>query len=1066
MEHYFAVETPQEASGSTSTAAVDADDARPNGSDNSQTATGDSIPAESNSIPGEDQASDESNSANAVSGGAADPRFRLGIETGRWFAGSAGDVYELLDSVGSGSASTVYKCKKVRISQVAKASDFQPSAEASRFQQREDELLAVKAIDLKGLRLNRNFTHEMEKVRKEAQYLRTLRHPGIVRFIDYVETSDAIFIVQEYLKGGELFYKIVEKGCLSEQQACFIAHQMLAAIVYMHNSKIIHRDIKPENILIHDEVEDGFFRVKLADFGLAKTLANCGTMATTMVGTPQYWAPEVIACGGSNAHGSYGYGADLWSFGVCLYVFLGGTYPFDGATGPIQQLVLNGQFHFRHSRFSRVSDDAKDLIRRALVVDQARRITEKEVGEQQKARIFFHPWMTRWLCDFDRSRFRLPDSSFSAFRFMPPLPPLAPPNATYPPSSWHAETQQTPGRTPVVVSPSSVTIDHGVEAEACSTRGESETIGRMKGSSIGAMELRADSPDAAGVAVGAMLPGFVKTNQPIPPFHLPILLPLQLHLLLSVHLLMLSLRESQSSFLLAQKLQKELWSLQRCVHTAVGFFEVTATSAIEAVTDIMAMFDGGEEREDPAGAAEAIGELFAQVRRWTCEMQQQGERLGVRYGRSEASVSDLICCVLAAVSTPDPSPAQQEVSKELLCASHIMGGAATAEPGRPKGKASDLTYLQQPVSEPTSVTKAPPAGHKRALLSPESASQDNGTAVDSEGVECGIGLWGAGGSVARMDMLREFLASNIRRMLYSFGQPSREDVEGENSPSASEDRKLVDAGVRAWSQVGMLDPSVVTEEILDFLFLSTKTAASHARQMRQQPEKPGECFSVNGEGGASGKSSARDHSPCPQDVYTPRGEQQQNHVEPSALSGHKEQADASELPSRASSREEHSTCWAKRDKGGFDNSNPDCTELSFLCEADAHADSSKTALQHKIAVSRLQLRSLEKLRQISYVLTCVCSFWSNFDVILCRLLQLQQITETLTKHARATWINKRAHKRLGHLRNCWVKFRTQCRIYLELSNARNAKLMDLGLHVQMRADQLDAIRALHGVPEE
>lgn len=55
---------------------------------------------------------------------------------------------------------------------------------------------------------------------------------------------------------------------------------------------IYFRDIKPENILIHDEVEDGFYRVKVVDFGLARTLANCTSFATTMVGTPQYWAPE------------------------------------------------------------------------------------------------------------------------------------------------------------------------------------------------------------------------------------------------------------------------------------------------------------------------------------------------------------------------------------------------------------------------------------------------------------------------------------------------------------------------------------------------------------------------------------------------------------------------------------------------------------------------------------------------------------------------------------------------------------------------------------------------------
>ncbi|KAL8428564.1 hypothetical protein Efla_003335 [Eimeria flavescens] len=1063
MEPYLPEdETPQGTSGSASTAAIDGEELRGSGSDNSQTATGDSAPVETHSISFEENGFPKGHLPSSSSRGEeTDSRFRLGIEPGRWFAGSSGDVYELLDLIGSGSASTVYKCKRVRSRQ--QSSDFACNAAASCMQQQPSELLAVKAIDLKGLRLNRNFNHEMEKLRKEAQYLQTLRHPAIVRFIDYVESADAIFIVQEYLKGGELFYKIVEKGCLSEQEACFIAHQMLSAIVFMHNSKVIHRDIKPENILILDQVEDGFYRVKLADFGLAKTLANCGTQATTMVGTPQYWAPEVITCGGGNVAGSYGYEADLWSFGVCLYVFLGGTYPFDGAAGSIQQLVLSGQFHFRHSRFSRVSDDAKDLIRRALVVDQARRITEKE--------IFYHPWMTRWLCSFDRSRFHLPDRAHAAFRFMPPLPPLAPPHTAYPPATWQAEQQQrAASRRAGAPASSPLALDLSGGDPSSSSRGDSETVGGRKPSASGAVELHADSPDASEVAVGAILPGFVKSNEPIPPFHLPILLPLQLHLLLSVHLLLLSLRENQTSFLLAQKLQKELWSLQRCVHTAVGFFEVTATSAIEAVTDIIAMFDGGGDREDPAGAVEAVGELFAQVRRWTCEMQQQGERLGMRYGRTEASVSDLICCLVAAVSAPSASVPQQQASKhaefDLVPGAEAPTGAAE---GVKENSGGGLAKRQQPISEPTSVASPPHSDQKRALISPASPAFDQGPPKESGILENGVGLWGAGGSVARMDLLREFLASNIRRMLHSFSQPSREEARGEaSSPLASEDKQLVDAGVRAWSQVGMPDPSVVTDEILDFLFLSTKTAASHARRMTQSGKADDECFVVGQVDSASRESSVQQPPPSLQkeDTSATNG-QQKLHFESAPECSCKETRPTSESPPSKSSDGTEPADSCSREKGNQLKQRPDCAELSFLCGTDAKSSCSNNgALQQKIAVSRLQLRSLEKLRQVSYILTCVCSFWSNFDVILCRLLQLQQTTETLTKHARAVWINRRAHKRLEHLRDCWAKFRTQCRIYLQLSNARNAKLMDLGLQVQLRADQLDAIRALHGAPDE
>ena len=100
----------------------------------------------------------------AASDAALNPRFRLGLETGRWFTGSGGDVYELLDAIGSGSASTVFKCKIVAAANAPQQQQQQQKHAA------EDTILAVKAIDLKGLRLNRNLEEELGKLRKEVRF--------------------------------------------------------------------------------------------------------------------------------------------------------------------------------------------------------------------------------------------------------------------------------------------------------------------------------------------------------------------------------------------------------------------------------------------------------------------------------------------------------------------------------------------------------------------------------------------------------------------------------------------------------------------------------------------------------------------------------------------------------------------------------------------------------------------------------------------------------------------------------------------------------------------------------
>jgi len=135
----------------------------------------------------------------------------------------------------------------------------------------------------------------------------------------------------ELLQGGELYYPIVQKGRLNEWEAKVVVVQVVDALAYLHEQHVIHRDLKPENILIHssfDTPQGTHYKVKLVDFGLSKLIRDGLSIARTFVGTPQYWAPEVLVAGENGSE--YDYRVDIWSLGILLYVMLAGSYPFDG----------------------------------------------------------------------------------------------------------------------------------------------------------------------------------------------------------------------------------------------------------------------------------------------------------------------------------------------------------------------------------------------------------------------------------------------------------------------------------------------------------------------------------------------------------------------------------------------------------------------------------------------------------------------------------------------------------------------------------------------------------------
>ncbi|KAG5048641.1 hypothetical protein JHK85_009744 [Glycine max] len=128
-----------------------------------------------------------------------------------------------------------------------------------------------------------------------------------------------IYIILEFITGGELFDKIIHHGRLSETDSRRYFQQLIDGVDYCHSKGVYHRDLKPENLLL-----DSLGNIKISDFGLSAFPEQGVSILRTTCGTPNYVAPEVLSHKGYN-----GAVADVWSCGVILYVLLAGYLPFD-----------------------------------------------------------------------------------------------------------------------------------------------------------------------------------------------------------------------------------------------------------------------------------------------------------------------------------------------------------------------------------------------------------------------------------------------------------------------------------------------------------------------------------------------------------------------------------------------------------------------------------------------------------------------------------------------------------------------------------------------------------------
>lgn len=244
------------------------------------------------------------------------------------------------------------------------------------------KMVAIKKI-MKG-RSTASQIHQLNhpsKINTEISILSALNYPFIISMKNIVETPKEVFIVLDYMKGGELTNRILSHEPMTESNIKFLFYQMVLAVDYLHNRGITHRDLKPENVLLYSEEPETL--VKVSDFGLSK-VTDEDDMMRTICGTMSYIAPEILNRGISE----YNRQVDVWSLGVILFYMLGKRLPFKSKDKNIlEKLIITGEYSMEEIQWKDISLYAKDLVKRMLTVKPENRITISEILK--------HSWLSR-----------------------------------------------------------------------------------------------------------------------------------------------------------------------------------------------------------------------------------------------------------------------------------------------------------------------------------------------------------------------------------------------------------------------------------------------------------------------------------------------------------------------------------------------------------------------------------------------------------------------------------------------------------------------------------------------
>ncbi|ORX34954.1 kinase-like domain-containing protein [Kockovaella imperatae] len=279
--------------------------------------------------------------------------------------GQVYERYQLLETLGSGTFADVRKAVDVETG----------------------NMRAVKQIVKHRFAADKN---TLALFQREIAICSALQHENICRLIEYFEDPQHICLILEYIDGGDLLdyiqgYPNSSGGGLPEDHAAKLSLQICRAMAYTkHEMGVTHRDLKPENILVTRETPDSPQTIKIADFGLAK-MVHAGTMLTSMVGTPQYLAPEVVMQDKQSP--GYENVVDSWSVGIIVYSMLTKALPFDeDAALPVDKRIksrFTQAFDEGLLRQLNVSEAAIDFISRLLAKLPADRMTMAEALEHE-----------------------------------------------------------------------------------------------------------------------------------------------------------------------------------------------------------------------------------------------------------------------------------------------------------------------------------------------------------------------------------------------------------------------------------------------------------------------------------------------------------------------------------------------------------------------------------------------------------------------------------------------------------------------------------------------------------